>query len=134
MKSIIVPVDLTHTERLPGMLDMARRIGPEATIVLAHAVEPLPSAYIAEVPTDILEQTKAAAREKLEALSASAGGTVHVELIEGQAANAILELADKLAADAIVIASHKPGWQDFLIGSTAARVVRHAKCTVVVIR
>ena len=36
--------------------------------------------------------------------------------------------------DLIIIASHKPGLQDYFLGSTAARVVRHASCSVLVVR
>ncbi|MEP4424264.1 MAG: universal stress protein, partial [Nitratireductor sp.] len=51
-----------------------------------------------------------------------------------QAASGILAVAKEKQADVIVIASHKPGLQDYLIGSTAARVVRHAACSVHVMR
>ena len=37
-------------------------------------------------------------------------------------------------ADLIIIASHKPGFQDYFLGSTAAKVVRHAPCSVLVVR
>ena len=33
-----------------------------------------------------------------------------------------------------MIASHKPGFSDYFIGSTAARIVRHAQCSVLVTR
>ena len=36
--------------------------------------------------------------------------------------------------DLIIVASHRPGLQDYFLGSTAAKVVRHAKCSVLVIR
>ena len=38
------------------------------------------------------------------------------------------------AADLIVIGCHAPGVGDFLLGSNAARVVRHAGCSVYVVR
>jgi nucleotide-binding universal stress UspA family protein len=46
----------------------------------------------------------------------------------------ILETAKEIGADLIVIASHRPGLQDYFLGSTAARVVRHAECAVLVDR
>ncbi len=46
----------------------------------------------------------------------------------------ILDCADELGADLIVIGSHRPGLKDYLLGSTAARVVRHAECPVYVDR
>ena len=46
----------------------------------------------------------------------------------------ILETAEDEGADLIIIASHQPGIQDYFLGSTAARVVRHAQCSVLVTR
>ena len=46
----------------------------------------------------------------------------------------ILEYAKKIEADLIVIASHRPDLLDYFLGSTAARVVRHAECAVLVDR
>ena len=47
---------------------------------------------------------------------------------------AIAEMAEKSAADLIVINSHRPGVQDYFLGSTASRVVRRAPCAVMVLR
>lgn len=46
----------------------------------------------------------------------------------------IIETADKIKADVIVIGSHTPKLRDYLLGPNAARVVRHAKQSVVVVR
>ena len=46
----------------------------------------------------------------------------------------ILAYAEKIGADLIVIGSHQPDVTDYLIGSNAARVVRHAHCSVLVVR
>ncbi|WP_245271088.1 universal stress protein [Hoeflea phototrophica] len=46
----------------------------------------------------------------------------------------IVEYAAAHEIDCIIIASHRPGLQDCFLGSTASRVVRHAKCAVHVIR
>ncbi len=60
--------------------------------------------------------------------------TATLELRDGAPSAVILEEAERLGADAIVLGSHRPGLGDYLIGSTAARVVRHAQCTVIVER
>ncbi|MCB1386982.1 MAG: universal stress protein [Nitratireductor sp.] len=132
--TIIVPIDIANMERAPAMIAAARTLGPEARIVLVYAVEALPSHIMAEVPVDILPQTRERAEKLLTGLAADVGADAEVKVTDGHAASAILDLADELKADAIVIASHKPGWTDYLIGSTAARVVRHAKCSVLVLR
>jgi nucleotide-binding universal stress UspA family protein len=46
----------------------------------------------------------------------------------------ILEAADHINADLIVIAAGRPELRDYLIGPNAARVVRHAACSVLVVR
>ncbi|MEX2628429.1 MAG: universal stress protein [Tistlia sp.] len=46
----------------------------------------------------------------------------------------ILRYARELGIDLIVMASHHPGLQDYLLGPNSARVVRHAACSVLVVR
>lgn len=46
----------------------------------------------------------------------------------------ILKIAVATGADLIVMASHRPELQDYLLGPNAARVVRHAECSVLVVR
>ena len=46
----------------------------------------------------------------------------------------ILAYAEKSDVDMIVIGSHRPQATDFLLGTNAARVVRHSPCSVFVVR
>ena len=59
---------------------------------------------------------------------------VHLMLARGHVSRTILDVAREEGADCIVMGSHKPGFADFLLGSNAARVVRHATCSVYVYR
>jgi len=59
---------------------------------------------------------------------------VQVIVRTGHSYNTILEVAKEKNADLIIIASHRPGLQDYFLGSTAAKVVRHANCSVLVVR
>src|SRR5690606_22157322 len=52
----------------------------------------------------------------------------------GHPATEILACIEEIKADCVIIDSHRPGIQDYLLGSTAARVVRHAACPVMVLR
>ena len=58
--------------------------------------------------------------------------TVHLR--KGNIYTGILETAEKVEADLIIIGSHRPTMSDFLLGPNAARVVRHAECSVLVVR
>jgi nucleotide-binding universal stress UspA family protein len=46
----------------------------------------------------------------------------------------ILALAQEVGADLIVVGSHRPAMKDYLLGTNAGRVVRHATCSVLVAR
>jgi nucleotide-binding universal stress UspA family protein len=46
----------------------------------------------------------------------------------------IIKQADKVGADLIVMASHRPELQDYLLGPNSSQVVRHAKQSVLVVR
>lgn len=56
-------------------------------------------------------------------------------LLTGDAGREITEYADRTKADLIVIPSHGyHGFSRLLLGSTAERVIRHAHCSVYVLR
>jgi len=59
---------------------------------------------------------------------------VHPHVLHGTIYDEILRAADKLQIDVIVMASHRPALRDYLLGPNAARVVRHARCSVYVVR
>ena len=46
----------------------------------------------------------------------------------------ILGIAEEAEADLIVVGSHRPAMKDYLLGTNAARVVHHARCSVLVAR
>jgi len=46
----------------------------------------------------------------------------------------VLDVAKEIQADQIVIGAHRPALSDFLLGPNTARIVRHATCSVNVIR
>ena len=52
----------------------------------------------------------------------------------GSVYNEVLKEADSVAADLIVVGSHRPTMSTYLLGSNAATIVRHAKCSVLVVR
>jgi nucleotide-binding universal stress UspA family protein len=63
--------------------------------------------------------------EEIEVAHSVGHGTIYKE---------ILATAERVGADLIVMASHRPEQSDYLLGPNAARVVRHANCSVLVVR
>jgi nucleotide-binding universal stress UspA family protein len=52
----------------------------------------------------------------------------------GSVYNEVLREADRIGADLIVVGSHRPTMATYLLGSNAATIVRHARCSVLVVR
>lgn len=134
-KTILVPVDLSDLDKGKATLDLAKRLGDKGCrIRLLYVVEDLPSYVAAELPSGLVEKSMANAHEQLEGVAASVEGTVEVEVRSGHANTSILAAAEDCGADLIIIGSHRPGLQDYLLGSTAGKVVRHSTCSVLVVR
>lgn len=57
-----------------------------------------------------------------------------VRVGSGSIGSGILDLAAELGVDLIVLASHRPAMKDWLIGANASRIVRHAPCSVLIVR
>jgi nucleotide-binding universal stress UspA family protein len=63
------------------------------------------------------------------------GVTISVEALAGSPESAIVERAEKIDADLIVVGSHGyRAWERLLIGSVSDSVVHHAPCSVLVVR
>lgn len=132
-RNILVPLALDHgiSERT---LEAARALCDDGGQITALHVYELPSGTADAV---LKEQYVQAGLEAAKALLSEKTGSIpglRAEIVRGHAYRTIVEYADKGGFDCIVIGSHKPGLSEFLIGSTAARVVRHAKCSVLVHR
>lgn len=68
------------------------------------------------------------------ALDAEQNAKVRHVVATGRAYEEVLNLAEKSGADLIVVGAHTSDLADYLLGPNAARVVRHAKCSVYVVR
>ena len=132
-KTILVPIDLGHLDQGSKMLGIARQIGGEGSRVVAlYVTADIPGFAAAEMPADLLRNNLIRSRDELRALAVKAGAESVIR--SGHPSTKILECIDEIGADLVVMASHRPGLQDYFLGSTAARVVRHAPCAVFVDR
>lgn len=133
-RNIVVPIALDHAHTPEEALRVARRLLSEGGKITAlHVMEPLPRHVAQYLPAQQHDIHVADLKARMaKALGPDAG--VASAVIEGHAGRAIVEFAEDIGADLIVVASHRPGLQDYLLGSTAARVVRHAQACVHVLR
>ena len=131
---ILLPIALDHNPQKSQAMQVAQALISEGgTISVLSVVEMIPSYVDAYLPADMQKKRMEEAKQLVQEFAAIYPNC-SAEVMYGNAANCILNFADKRDADCIVIASHKPGMADLLIGSTAARVVRHAQCNVHVVR
>ncbi len=131
---ILVPVSFDADRNAEGAMEIAQTLCADSgTIICLHVLEQLPS-YATQYLSD--EHIKSAQKDIVESLKNLVEGVPNatIEVVTGHSALTILDTAKRDGADLIIIASHRPGMQDYLIGSTAAKVVRHAKCAVHVLR
>lgn len=134
-KHILVPVDLGNIARAKATIAKAKALRDEGgRITLLNVVEIIRNYVMAELPDEVFANREQEALGQLRELAAAEGCDCAVAVRTGKAEGEILAEARAGDVDLIVIASHNPGFQDFFIGSTAARVVRHAHCSVLVDR
>ena len=131
---ILVAVAFVEESDPEQSLQVAQDLADKTTrVTILHVKDEIPSYAIAYIPNDYEIGLRTAIQEKLDDF-AQRFQNGNGQLIEGHSGRTILEWAAANNVDCIVINSHKPGLQDYFLGSTAARVVRHAKCSVHVIR
>ncbi|EIM8413677.1 universal stress protein UspF [Salmonella enterica] len=138
-RTILVPIDISDSELTQRVIS---HVEAEAKIDDAKTVIPslpyyasLGLAYSAELPA--MDDLKAEAKSQLEAIIKKfnlPADRVQAHVAEGSPKDKILEMAKKLPADMVIIASHRPDITTYLLGSNAAAVVRHAECSVLVVR
>lgn len=140
MRNILLPVDLADrnswTSALRVALEQVRLHG--ATL---HVVSVLPDFGMSVVGSYFRKDYE---KEALAAFATALRDwvdthvpedvTVRPHVLHGSIYDEILRAANKLDADLIVIGSHRPELKDYLLGPNAARVVRHARQSVYVVR
>lgn len=133
-KNILVPVVLDDDGDPKVSFAAAGTLADDnAEITLIHVMEAIPAYFTTEIPADLLQKRREDSKASLKQLADGLQNAKAV-LLSGHAGSTIVDYAQEHDIDCIVLNSHKPGMQDFFLGSTAARVVRHAKCSVHVIR
>lgn len=139
-KEILLAIDLgeesSWEKALPAAVELCRTSGarlhaltvvPELgpSIVSGYFPEDYLARMIADATTRLNELLDAELPEGIQARPIVTQGTVY---------KVIIDTADGIDADLIVMASHRPERRDYLLGPNAARVVRHSDTSVLVVR
>jgi nucleotide-binding universal stress UspA family protein len=143
-ESIVVGTDGSETARkaVAAAVELAKLTGAKLEVVSAY--EPVSSQRLREearqVPPDLqwmvnpredVDATLAEAAERVRA----AGVASRVYAREGDPADAILDVAEELGSDLIVVGNKgMTGAKRFLLGSVPNKVSHHAPCAVMIVR
>ena len=137
---ILLAVDLTDEsswkKALPTAVGYCQAF--DATLHMLSVVPDFGMTVVGQYfPKDFEKQAVEAAHKELLALSereVPPGVAVEHVVAYGSIYEEILAAARAVECDLIVIASQRPKLKDYLLGPNAARVVRHADCSVLVVR
>jgi nucleotide-binding universal stress UspA family protein len=137
---ILLPIDLSdeHSWRkaLPTAVSLCRTF--QATLHVMTVVPEFglpmvgqffPAGYEAKLHQQVAKQL-----EDFVAQQVPADTSVQRIVAAGKIYQQILSTAKQIKPDLIVMGSHRPELSDYLLGPNAARVVRHAGCSVMVVR
>lgn len=133
-KNILVPVASDHDPRTENSIAVARLLRDEgAKITVLSVIEAVPEYILTQLPAGQMEHNR---KELAKGLAEDFDGDddVDIVVITGHAGRTIVDYANDQGIDCIVMNSHRPDLTDYFLGSTAARVVRHAQCAVHVLR
>jgi nucleotide-binding universal stress UspA family protein len=139
-RNILVPVDLSdkHSWRkaLPTAISLCETFEGKLHLItvvpefgLPMVGQFFPEGYEAKLRQHAAKQLRDFAAQQVP-------GEIECRRIvaEGKVYQEIMKAADAIKADLIVMGSHRPELSDYLLGPNAARVVRHAKSSVMVVR
>lgn len=138
--NILFPVDLEHTKEaekaLKISIEEAQRSKAKITVmtVAPGFGMPIVASFFDEVT--VKNAMKEVARQLKSYISDNFPDDIEIQAVvmEGNPAELILKQAKKDGSDLIVISSYNSEANHLLLGSCAAKVVRHSKCSVTVVK
>lgn len=142
--SIVVGTDDSETakEAVKQAAELARRVGAQLTVVSAY--QPVSESRLRQerqgAPDDVQwminpqEDVKNTLNDIVDGIR-STDLKVEARPQEGEAADAILDVAEEENADLIVVGNRgMAGAQRFLLGSVPNKISHHAPCSVLIVR
>lgn len=139
-RKILVPIDLgdKHSWRkaIPTAVTLCEAF--DAVLIVMTVVPDIGMPLIGQyLPNDLGERVKEQLSGRLKAFlqeQIPPGIEIQQQIAVGKIYQQILHAAAEAEVDLIIMGSHHPDLKDYLLGPNAARVVRHAKTTVMVVR
>ena len=143
LRKLLVPIDLVEPEFVKRATEEAQKLAKpfDSEVRLVNVQSLIPIAFLDYVPEDFDRGLESNVRKALDGEMAKLAEKINLPpdrvssvVLFGPVHDRILEEAESWGADLIVISSHRPGMERFLIGSNASAIVKRAKCSVLVLR
>lgn len=138
-RNIVVPVDLAELDVSRIAIDKAVALAKLSSgrVTLVNVVPIMPVMMLDTVPVsyevEVADKSKGAMTELALSLDLPRD-RVASEVRIGGVYHEVLDLATEIGADLVVVGSHRPAMATYLLGSNATAIVRHATCSVLVMR
>lgn len=135
--NILIAVDLDQpAASLEGTLAVASALARcfSACATLCTVVRNVEAGIQAEWSAIGYREMLELAQVRLHEIASGIDLPLGIEVGTGTICGGILEAAERVGADLIVLASHEPGMKDYLIAANAARVARRSACSVLIVR
>jgi universal stress protein F len=138
-RRILVPIDLADAELAKPAIASAVMMAKEgdAAVRLINVLPVTPGMLAEYVPPDFEAQQRATAEEAIAIVAKETGlpaARISTVVRQGNVDREILDEAEAMRADLIVMSSHRAGLRTYFLGSNAGHVVRYAGCSVLVVR
>ena len=139
-RKILLPIDVAEPEVANEAVAAATALAGafDSELRLVHVASPvLVASPMAVIPQAVYDAIGVYEQSELERLAKAINrppGTLSVAVRVGAIYPELLSEAGEWGADLVVVGAHKRSMATYLLGSTAAAIVRHAACTVMVVR
>ena len=139
-KEVLFAVDLNAPETQQNALDAALaqvKLSGGAlhivTVVPEYGVGMVASYFPPDFEKNVIKHANESLHDYVKAHVPKGVPVQHI-VAHGTIYREIIHYAEKVGADLIVMASHRPELKDYLMGPNASQVVKHADCSVLVVR
>jgi nucleotide-binding universal stress UspA family protein len=139
-RKILLPIDVAEPEIAKEAIEAATALAKafDSQLRLIHVTSPVVVASpMAVIPQAVYDELGVYEKSELQRLAAPIDlpkTAISTVVRIGAVYPELLSEAEEWGADLIIVGAHKRSMATYLLGSSAAAIVRHAACTVMVVR
>lgn len=140
--SILCAIDISHPDKDNKVLEAAAKLAvmddaqlDVITVVPDFGTSLVSGFFNEEHKQQIISEAKQSLKKQvIKVVGEDFDKKVRHIIAFGKTYQEVLKVAEKTEPSMIVVGAHKPDFSDYLLGANAARIIRHSKCTVHVVR